>query len=140
MERNIEALKELRRVAIAAPEDLLHMAVVTEKAPCGTAHCLMGWAMVDPYFRGLDGFPKGGRDWFTSMVPRAAKALGLEEIEAHCLFATSPHHLTFSLNPHAISKAEVLWNLDELIAGRDAGAYEATQYAHAYGLPTVPKK
>jgi hypothetical protein len=96
--------------------------------------------MVDPYFKGLDGFPKGGRDWFTSMVPRAAKALGLEEIEAHCLFATSPHHPTFYLNPHAISKAEVLWNLDELIAGRDACAYEATQYSHAYGLPTVPKE
>jgi hypothetical protein len=139
MERNIEALRELRRVAEAAPEDLLHMHVITEKAPCGTAHCLMGWAMIDPYFCALPNFPRREGDW-DSMVLKAAKALGLEEIEAHCLFATSPRFLTFSLHPHAISKAEVLWNLDELIAGRDACAYEATQYSHAYGLPTVPKE
>jgi hypothetical protein len=130
MERNIEALRELRRVAEAAPEDLLHMHVITEKAPCGTAHCLMGWAMIDPYFCALPNFPRREGDW-DSMVLKAAKALGLNSKEAHLLFASG---LARGSDPHDIGKGEVLWNLDQLIAGkpplpyRNARAWNSAGY------------
>jgi hypothetical protein len=134
MERNIEALRELRRVAEAAPDDLFHMHVVSEKAPCGTAHCLMGWAMIDPYFRALPNFPRREGDWFLRMVPKAAKALGLNSEEAHLLFASG---LAIGSDPHDIGKGEVLWNLDQLIAGKPPLPY---RNARAWeNRPFVPR-
>ena len=127
MERNIEALKQLRRVAEEAPDDLLHMRAVVEVAECGTARCLLGWAIVDPWFREHSplkevdanyewkGFPGGSVSdmrWFLNISARDARYLFADGIDP-------------SSDPHGITKKEVLDNIDRLIAGEDAERYDA---------------
>lgn len=124
---NIEALKQLRRVVENAPDDLLHMRAITEESSCGTAHCALGWAEVDPWFQ--DNLPriKGEEEYFDW----AERIFGLSGANANKLFAGNASHSTPA---HAISKAAVLWNIDELLAGRPPRSYRAVVYA---GHPDV---
>ena len=46
-----EALQQLYRVAEEAPEDLIHMRAIVEQVSCGTARCLLGWAIIDPWLQ-----------------------------------------------------------------------------------------
>jgi hypothetical protein len=139
---NEEALRQLRRVAEEAPDDRLHMRSFTETGPCGTAHCLAGWAEIDPWFLTntplpavlamyTDGQPGEGERTFAGL----AAVFGLKQEDADNLFGSD---LTPSVGPHAVSKAEVLWNIDQLLAGQPALPYAATRAdvpEYAGGIP-----
>lgn len=125
-----EALQQLYRVAEEAPEELLHMRAVVEKASCGTARCLLGWAIIDPWFQKNtiinDILPP---DWNERILPSHKESFLDEIFGINCedtdnLFALNMHAYA---DEHAVSKDEVLWNLRELIAGNSALPYEATE-------------
>lgn len=116
-----EAILNLRRVVETAPEELLHMRKMTEQASCGTAHCALGWARIDPWFK----VNKSSMVAFTSQgynSASAAHAFGITEATADLLFAGDA---SSGIEAHAISKAEVLWNIDHLLDKGFALAYEA---------------
>jgi hypothetical protein len=115
---NVEALKELRRVCVEVPEERLHMRSIIEHAACGTAMCLFGWMVTDPYFR-----PTAiAACWFDFGIRLGVVAdfLGISERNAQLLFAG---RIQADAPAHSVTKAEVLWNIDELLAGRDARPY-----------------
>lgn len=133
MKRNIPALKELRRVCVEAPDELFHMRRYVEVASCGTARCMLGWAVIDPAFTKVvaDIVPDGwtvekldeaeGRRYFWSDAGKLmAEHLGLTIDEGHILFAAD---ISRGASAHSVSKDEVLWNIDELIAGRSPLRY-----------------
>lgn len=129
MERNIEALKQLRRVVSDAPDDLFHMRAVTEQSKCGTARCAAGWAIIDPWFqkntRINEAMPA---DWSNEGLSGAniiEQVFGLDEGNSERLFAMSAG---CNLDAHDITKIEVIANIDRLIAGEDAEEYEALCY------------
>lgn len=139
MARNTERLTQLRRVINDAPEDRLHMRVLTEEATCGTAYCAMGWAIVDPWFR-KHGITRSignlcGHDSWYSMVANAADYFGIANEEAHWLFASG---IESRSGAHSVSKAEVLWNIDELLAGRTTRPYRAVFGSSHARAETVP--
>jgi hypothetical protein len=123
MTQREERLRQLRRVVEAVPDHLLHMRRFTEESPCGTAHCALGWAVVDPWFRSqgitsevhLDGaYP----------FAEAARFFDLTELDTTNLFGgTLDLH---EVDPHAVTKAEVLWNIDRLLACLPTRPYRAT--------------
>jgi hypothetical protein len=130
MEPNIEALTELRRVAVEAPDELFHMRAVVENTTCGTARCLLGWMIIDPWFC--------AQPVLTHLIPTTYAArhlpdeyamdilveyLGLSMKQARKLFGDG---LDIDMDPHGVPKWEVLWNLDRLIAGKKARYYRAT--------------
>ena len=129
---NIEALQQLRRVVDEAPEELLHMRSVVETASCGTARCAIGWCIVDPWFQrntkilkifsplatDITRFPNGLDKALTEMFD-----ISVEDMEN--LFAGDLS--CYYDSAHAVSKDEVLWNIDELLCGRHALPYSATQ-------------
>jgi hypothetical protein len=152
---NRELLLQLRRVLLEAPEDRLHMRTLCgPKAACGTAMCLAGFAAVDPWFRAhtplsaelaaathrlayagpaafllrpaavgfeVEAAP-GGWD-------RARDLFGLSDDDADALFGWA---LNYDDAAHAVTRAEVLWNLDELLAGRSPRPYAATAEQTGY--------
>lgn len=150
MERNFEALRQLRRVVEAAPDDLLHMRAIVELAKCGTARCALGWAIIDPWFQqntainelipanfrgqAISDLPdhQGGHNTWKSLS--GIFGIGLDNTDN--LFAGDIFQDT---NEHAVSKAEVLWNIDELLAERDALPYRAATWdnppVYAGGIP-----
>ncbi len=127
---NIEVLKQLRRVAEEAPEDRLHMtSFVDPRASCGTARCLLGWAIVDPWFQKntrINDFMPADYD-MPGMALNTNKRKLLREIfdidgyDQSALFA---FNATMTADPHAVTKAEILGNIDALIAGGRARRYE----------------
>lgn len=136
---DVQALTELRRVVKAAPKHLFHMRSITEEAPCGTAHCAIGWAAVDPWFQankpGMcdDILGKSDKEEFVPFTTPATKAFGLTLDQATKLFGGD---LMFGGDRHPVSKAEVLWNIDQLLAGKEPRSYAAT----SMGEPYVPKR
>jgi hypothetical protein len=130
---NEEALRQLHRVVEEAPDDRLHMRSFTETGPCGTAHCAADWAAIDPWFRAnmpLDEIIRS-----SDPFARLAAAFGLSEKDAENLFGGD---LAGYTDPHAVSKAEVFWNIDRLLAGQPALPYAATRAdvpEYACGIP-----
>jgi hypothetical protein len=129
---NVERLKQLRRVLIEVPEDRLHMTYWSHRAECGTAHCLGGWAAVDPWFQQntpihevFAVFPNGtvapASEYGT--FGQLAELFDLGEEQANKLFGSN---LSIADDPHCVGKNEVLDNIDRLIAGEDAEPYAAT--------------
>jgi len=105
-----------------------------EQAGCGTAHCLLGWAAVHPSFgphilkahRG-PGETHARIDWL-STGGTANDYLGISNEDSSRLFAldiSTEVDQERGQTAHDVSKAEVLWNLDELIAGRHCREYRA---------------
>jgi hypothetical protein len=119
---NTQALQRLRGVAENAPDDLLHMRLYREKAACGTAYCLLGWASLDPWFneRGLVSADRDDRFWLALECIRPI--LDISPDDCDNLFATE---ILDDTGPHAISKQEVLDNIDRVIAGGRALRYRA---------------
>lgn len=127
---NIERLQQLRRVVEAAPDDRLHMRAWSERAECGTAYCAAGWAALDPWFQENTPILGVFEITETKMVESLgnssidlADLFGITSRDASALFAT---YSLCGIGPHAISKAEVLANIDRLIAGDSAKRYAAT--------------
>ncbi len=147
---NRERMLELRRVALAAPEDKFHMRAFSEQASCGTAYCLAGFAAIDPWFRTntpINGIlaPKWCNDQlYVAVAPGLmdlypfldnsknsssafiglAAIFGLTEDETDHLFGGS---LSKFIGVHAVSKAEVLWNIDRILLGMPTLPYEASE-------------
>lgn len=129
---NIERLTNLRRVVEQAPDHLFHMRALTEESSCGTARCALGWALVDPWFQqdGIETIKKDHAytinvktvDW-SSRLPQY---FGLTEINSHNLFGTELSRL---VDPHAVSKAEVLVSIDRLLDGKRALPYKVLRRA-----------
>jgi hypothetical protein len=122
-----EALTQLRRVAVQAPDELFHMNAVVEHAECGTARCLLGWMIIDPWF--VTHTPIGqfiSPNYFKMHLPDdlsgVAEIFGLSDRQANKLFGGGLD----TNDGHAVPKAEVLWNIDRLLAGRKVRHYRAT--------------
>lgn len=127
--RNRPALQNLYRVVESAPDDLLHMRSIVEPAPCGTARCALGWAIIDPWFQqetainqilAADHDSRGLETYYDRAY--LSTLFGLSESDCTNLFALEAEK---DLDPHAISKAEVLANITRLLAGRHALCYKA---------------
>lgn len=120
-----EILAQLRRVVEAAPEDRLHMRRYAEEAECGTALCAAGFCLIDPWFR--------ARTLILGYFDDASELelhdlFQIDEEDARNLFGFALYR---GVDPHAVTKAEVLWNVDELLAGRPARPYAAAKQ-HPY--------
>lgn len=128
MKRNVKALRRLRSVFRAAPAELVHMRDYTESAPCGTARCLIGWGWTDQKLieMGLPNIPQGGRAFYSR---RLAKFFGISVNVARHLFAFylgRSSEQVLENNPHAITKAQVLRQLDRVIAGKPIRPYRVS--------------
>ncbi len=128
---NIERLKELRRVVLAAPEHQFHMRTWCEKADCGTARCAAGWAAVDPWFQEnteiLEIFAVDEAKFVTpvtdfSCFSAIGKLFGIEYRQSCHVFGSDPCGLGMS-DPHSVSKDQVVANIDALIAGTPTKSY-----------------
>ncbi len=116
MERNFEALREARRVAMAAPSDeRFDMDEVTKHKRCGTAHCWLGWIMDDPWFRAGD----------ATNFYRVVDLLGLDYSEGRVIFGFEEHHTCKS---GIEVKAKVIHNADCLLAGQDPISYRSRNW------------
>lgn len=119
-----ERLTNLARVVAAAPAHRFHMRKFMEETECGTAYCAAGWASHDLWFK-QQGFP------FPSMVlddcilhptESLAEFFSISETDADALFALNAGT---HIGPHAITKEDVLGNIQALLAGEDAEEYAA---------------
>jgi hypothetical protein len=127
---NIERLTQLRRVIEEAPEDRLHMRAYSERARCGTAYCAAGWAAIDPWFQKnteinetLKVTPEGRifiADGVWNEFDDFADIFGIDPDDSQALFGADPSK---NLGPHAVSKAQVLDNIDRLLRGEPATVY-----------------
>lgn len=132
-EKQKRALEELYRVADQAPDDLLHMNAVVRKGTCGTARCLLGWMIVDPWFRYNSFIGELPLDFDSAHFPQMATTLKLKKLlglgskdEADTLFAgTANPHFT---DGHAISKAEVLAAIKTVQKGKKLLPYRALRW------------
>lgn len=123
-----EALKQLLRVAEAMPEDLLDMSAFSSERDCGTAHCLGGWAAVDPWMlenTGIGSVFSYSGDFVVLNVSEPAVHLahlfGIGLADAENLFA-----LRIYLKGDIwdrIRKRHVVANIRRLLAGEPALPY-----------------
>lgn len=125
-----ERLRQLRRVIEAADPDRLHMRAWSEKAPCGTAYCAAGWAAIDPWFQANTSIGE-------IFVPKPSGHLGVRADDPFRplanLFDLTPNDSTnlfgggvyYDCDPHAVTKDEVIANIDRLLAGEHAKTYAA---------------
>ncbi len=136
---NEQAMRELRRVVEAAPEDRLHMRSFCETAACGTARCAAGWAAIDSWFRENTQINKylvvcnegtvyatgcvGDDGVWRGTIAGLATIFDIDREDARYLFGGD---LDIGAAEHAVTKDEVLWNIDEMLAGREALPYAAT--------------
>lgn len=127
-------LLNLRRVILAAPDHLLHMRWVESQAPCGTAFCAFGWALQDPWFQAntkLKEYRSGLRGMTClpylnyNFLDPLHILFSISEDSCDNLFALNGWE-DYTDNPHIITKAEVLWNIDQLLLGHEAFPYQAT--------------
>jgi hypothetical protein len=119
-----ERLRRLRQIAEAAPDDeRFDMRTWTrEGQPCGTAHCLGGWAGVDPEFA-EQGF----------LLNRVYGLVLCDQKGTPCAYGFTACALFFGLNESETNlfepviysstvgeqvKAEVIANIDALLAGQ----------------------
>ena len=49
----------------------------------------------------------------------------ISQYDSSCLFGCDPVADLFSLNPHAVTKSQVIANIDRLLAGKPAEPYNA---------------
>lgn len=126
---NIKLLKKAIKVLDNVPKGMLHMNAITDKAECGTAHCLAGWLSVDPWFRKHteinDIIPHDWNDWNVpsekSTTNKLAGMLDISYKDSCRLFAMDSF---LSMESHAISKREVKRNLQRLIDGKPTLQYK----------------
>ena len=130
---NLQALQQARRLIEEVDEDRLHMHAVSEVASCGTAYCLAGWMAVDPWFREHTKMGQVPLE-ISGLIPKnkhlealglARETLDLDHDDAAALFAWNVGSAGDDTDPHAVTKYEVLANLDLLLAGRPAEFYAA---------------
>lgn len=115
-----ERLHNLLRVLNATPEHVLHMQSYTDDdSHCGTAHCLLGWANNDEWFK---------ENSYLQLDEMAlSETFGITPSQAEMLFALN---VDYRMDPHAIGKAEVVEKLTALIARKRIRAYEAMRMRH----------
>ncbi len=121
---NIERLTQLARVVRAAPEHRFHMRTFMEKTTCGTAYCAAGWAFVDPWFteHKFHDIWTTGTEHIWTTEDELAEYFGLSNRDANRLFALDINRYA---EPHAVTKGEVLANIEQLLAGLPAELYDA---------------
>jgi hypothetical protein len=136
---NIEALKQLRRVVIAAPDDRFDMSAYGKRTKCGTVCCAAGWAALDPWFQAnttigqvlpVDARPESEREEFGSdqlfdfsqflnggghPADGLSQVFGLSLIQADCLFLP---------DKSKVVKSQVIANIDAIIGGGNPKPYE----------------
>jgi hypothetical protein len=123
--RNIKALKRLRAVFEKVPPHRVHMREVIGQAECGTVGCLLGWGTRDRQLRKMGLVMDAHEDPFFTLRT-ARKVLGLGPKTAERLFAFNggpEFDRALRADPHAISKGQVLEQLDRVIAGRPIKPY-----------------
>lgn len=133
---NIEALKQLRRVVLAAREAQFDMALFGKRTTCGTVCCAAGWAALDPWFLVNTEIGK-----VLPIKPATAATGGL--FENHQLFDVDFSSCTpidglagvFGIGQEdacalfngetvdGVTKQEVIDNIDRLLAGSHAEPY-----------------
>lgn len=129
---NHEALRQLRRVVEAAPEEQFHMRACVEQTTCDTARCAFGWCIIDPWFREntrvgdipID-FDNWSFDFDLGIMTNAVffeQIFGLTDKQSNILFARSASRCLY---PHAITRKEVLANIDRLLNGEAPKPYKA---------------
>ena len=126
---NKEALRQLRRVVEGAPEHQFHMNRVVDNTDCGTARCAIGWAVVDKWFQKNTSLvqwidPKTKKQYILPSATALAQIFGIPTEDVSNLFGGDLN--SEDGDPHSVSKQEVLWNIDALLAGRDSRPYRAT--------------
>lgn len=125
-------LKQLRRVVEDAPDDRLHMRDWCDPvAPCGTAYCAAGWAAIDPWFRAnteieeifeVDDAGHVHRRAPVSACDRLAALFDINVDAAWKLFLSIPYG---DADPHRVTKAMVLENIDRVLAGAKPVNYQS---------------
>lgn len=124
---NVERLKQLHRVVSDAPDDLFHMPTWSMCLPCGTAHCALGWAALDPWF--LENTEIGGLfaepsedGYFTSCVTTTgadlAKLFDIERNDSNNLFCYDS-----GSTGRMVEKQRVLDNIDRILRGEKTVPY-----------------
>lgn len=116
VKRNLKALRRWKTVFAKVPADQVHMGEVFGHRACGTVGCLWGWGANDSVLQkmGIPGIDEGA-EFFG--IPNAT-------FEALILNTRTPEQgFALSRNPHAISKKQVLDNLDRVIAGKPIKPY-----------------
>ena len=120
---HITALRQLKRVIKNTPDDLLHMDKWAGTARCGTVRCAAGWAAVDPWFNehGFTAHPGGS--------PTYAGKWPFDSLRAFFrLTGAATDHLFAIDHPglpggHAVSKRQILNQIDRIIAGEPTHHY-----------------
>lgn len=128
---NLKALRRLRAVFAKVPADRVHMRTLTDKAPCGTVHCLLGWGTTDPQLQaqGLVLIPNNffrGAISYQRTLTNAAAVLGLSLKTAQSLFAYDMSDAAMCMlerDEHAVKKTQVLRQLDRVIGGKPIRPY-----------------
>ncbi len=128
---DIELLRQLRRVVDAAPDDLFHMRAFCETAGCGTARCAAGWAAIDPWFLAntwISQIIDVDNEGFVTSIDGFAfsKLAKLFDIPQHDTDNLVGGQLKPSHPPHAVTKRDVIANIDALIGGLETRPYFAT--------------
>lgn len=141
-----EKLRQLRRVVEDAPPERLEMTTFTCRKSCGTAHCAAGHARLDPWFLANTTIDEifyaarmapndGGADAVAYEVhPRrngnTFRLLGdlfeISKEDSRRLFGAD---LTF--DEDVVEKAEVIANIDRLLAGEPAKYYASLMKNYA---------
>lgn len=155
LKRDIDNLLRLREVIAEVPDDRLHMRILVEDSECGTAFCAAGWAAIDPVLgpRIRQELHVQLRGWLPEDEPAApltesdlhsegfvciqlalTSVLGLSAVDSDRLFASGIFRYA---DRHAVTKAEVLWNIDRLIMGKHARRYSVVPGGR--GSPAVPR-
>jgi hypothetical protein len=132
-----ERLRQLRRVIDSAPEERFVMRTWSERSGCQTTFCAAGWCAVDSWFRentkiGTIFAVAGDSEGQVTVYPinyvfnvfrDLANLFSISIDDAEALFGVGIR----SVDPHAVSRAEVLANIDRLLAGKPAEVYAAAR-------------
>lgn len=128
---NCEVLQQLKRVVEDAPVHLFHMRAVVEISDtCGTARCALGWSIIDPWFQQNtrinevlpSDFNEKKFQWKGDIL---LEVFGLTPQQFNDLFGCELS-ITKSY-AHAVSRAEVLDNIDRLLSGEEPIRYPAVR-------------
>lgn len=120
---NIERLEQLKRVVRDAPDHLFGMAWVDDDTDCGTVRCAWGWASVDPWFRqntDIDERGFAGADDLFGISWESAESLFCPDYLAQDREESTEEYARWA---NSIAKAEVIANIDRVIAGKRPVAY-----------------
>lgn len=122
---NREAFENLKRVVQAAPENLWCMNYITKQTTCGSAHCAIGWAAIDPWFikeAKLNSYPIGNTgQWACDSDTLWNERFDFWGVDDETLNTLFGGELQSSDPP--IDKQEVLDNIDRILNGDDPVPY-----------------